>query len=217
MATKISEIIDQVRLVLQDVNKIRWQDSELFLWVGSAYREIIAVNPSLGAKVTTHTLSAGTIQALPADGISLIDIIRNMSTTTKKPVQSIERVVLDNQYPDWHSAPADSDGIKGYVYDPAFPARFWVWPQATATTTVELVYAAVPAKPTSLANDLAINDAYSGLVIDYLLYRAYSKDSGNGDANLAGNYRQAFYDSLNVNSSHKGTSQLRNPNTNGIQ
>lgn len=217
MATKISEIIDQVRLILQDVDKVRWQDTELFLWIGSAYREIIAVNPSVGAKVISFPLVAGTFQTLPADGISLIDITRNL-TGAKMPVHEIERKVLDNQYPTWHGDPSTGQ-IKCYVYDPAAPNQFWVWPQATATPamTVELAYAAVPQKPTALADNVAINDAYTGVIVDFVLYRAYSKDSVSGDANLAQSYRQAFYDSLNVNSTHKGAAQLHTQNTNGIQ
>ena len=97
------------------------------------------------------------------------------------------------------------------------PNQFWVWPQATAGMTVELVYAAIPPRPSALTDDIAINDGYSGLLIDYLLYRAYSKDAGSGDANLAQNYRQAFYDSLNLNSTHKGAAQLRAQGQNGIQ
>lgn len=215
MATKISEIIDQVRLILQDVDKVRWQDTELFLWIGSAYREVVAVNPSVGAKVSTLTLTPGTFQTLPVDGISLIDITRNL-TGAKMPVHEIERKVLDNQYPTWHGDPSTGQ-IKCYVYDPAAPNQFWVWPQAGTGMTVELVYAAIPPRPTALTDDIAINDGYSGLLIDYLLYRAYSKDAGSGDANLAQNYRQAFYDSLNVNSAHKGAAQLRTQGQNGIQ
>lgn len=214
MATKISEIIDQVRLILQDVDKVRWQDTELFLWIGSAYREVVAVNPSVGAKVSTFTVTPGTFQTLPADGISLIDITRNL-TGAKMPVHGIDRKVLDNQYPTWHSD-ASTGQIKCYVYDPAAPNQFWIWPQAGAGMTVELVYAAIPPRPTALTDDIAINDGYSGLLIDYLLYRAYSKDSGNGDANLAQAYRQAFYNSLNVNSTRKGAAQLRTQNQNGI-
>lgn len=215
MATKISEIIDQVRLILQDVDKVRWQDAELFLWIGSAYREVVSVNPSVGAKVSTFSLTAGTFQTLPADGISLIDITRNL-TGAKMPVHEIERKVLDNQYPTWHGD-ASTGQIKCYVYDPAAPNQFWVWPQAATGMTVELVYAAIPTRPTALTDSIAINDAYSGLIIDYLLYRAYSKDGGSGDMNLAQAYRQSFYDSLNVYSSHKGAAQMRTQGQSGVQ
>ena len=132
------------------------------------------------------------------------------------PVHEIERKVLDNQYPTWHGD-ASTGQIKCYVYDPAAPNQFWVWPQAGTGMTVELVYAAIPPRPTALADNIAINDGYSGLLIDYLLYRAYSKDAGSGDAALAQTYRQAFYDSLNVNSAHKGAAQLRMQGQNGVQ
>jgi hypothetical protein len=41
-----------------------------------------------------------------------------------------------------------------------------------------------------------LDDTYAGLIVDYLLYRAYSKDASGGDSNLAQNYMQMFYNQL---------------------
>ena len=195
MATKISEITTPVRTILQD-DGTRWTDAELLVWVGAAYREIVTTKPEIGAKVAPIALQAGSLQFTPADAYRLINITRNIAPQTTV-VRPVERAVLDIQYPTWHSDPS-TGRIDSVVYDIASPNQFWVWPQATAGMVVEMVYSSIPATPSSLNDNLAINDGYSGLVVDYLLYRAYSKDAGAGDAALAQTYRQAFYESLGI-------------------
>lgn len=195
MATKISEIITPVRTILQD-DGTRWTDAELLVWVGAAYREIVTVKPDAGTKTANVSLQNGTLQTMPADAYRLVTLTRNVSPQVTA-IRPVDRQLLDIQYPNWHSLPS-TNAVDGYVYDVSAPNQFWVFPQASAGMTVEMVYAAIPSAPSALDSDFAINDGYAGLVIDYLLYRAYSKDAGAGDAPLAQTYRQAFYESLGI-------------------
>ena len=116
---------------------------------------------------------------MPADGIQLIDVPRNLGVNGNTPGRVIRiamREVLDAQAPDWHTLPP-SAVTKHYMYSPLDPKHFYVYPPATGTASVEIIYSATPAKLAQLANTISIDDIYANVLVDYILYRAYSKDS----------------------------------------
>lgn len=193
MALKIREIVTQVRTILQD-NGTRWTDTELLIWIGAAYRKIVTVKPDVSVKTVNVTLRDGTLQTMPSDAYQLVTLTRNVSPQTTV-IRPTERALLDTQYPDWHSRPS-TNVVETFVYETSAPSQFWVFPRANAAMMVEMVYTAIPSAPSELDSDFAINDGYADLVIDYLLFRAYSKDAGVGDESLAQAYRSAFYEAL---------------------
>jgi hypothetical protein len=122
---------------------------------------------------------------LPVDGVSLIDVPRNVGGPA---VRVVSREILDAQTPGWHQAvPANT--IKHYVYSPLDPKTFYVYPPSSGVSQVDLVYAASPIDVVEGATIL-VDDVYATALINYMLYRAYSKD-----AEYAANAAQAtaFY------------------------
>ncbi len=176
-----TNIVDRAAIVLQDTTGVRWpQDTELLLWLNDGQREIVLRKPDAYAQNETVALVGGTKQTIPATGIQLLDVIRNMGTggsTPGRAITRIDREILDEQRPDWHSSTANAES-KHYMFDTRDPKHFYVFPPQHATPgKVEMVYAASPTDLSALSSTITLDDIYSGVLLDYILYRAYSKDA----------------------------------------
>ena len=190
MATvKVREIIGRVEHILQDSN-VRWPRLELQSWINEAYLASVLLRPDANAKTGTFTCAAGTRQVLTAQfssGLQILDITRNLaSTSTKKVVRIVQRSVLDDQKPTWHTE-TGTVNVQHYMYDPRQPKEFFVYPPATAAAQLEIVYVDVPGAHAlsesalnpagSDATVMLLDDVYMTPIIDWVLYRAYSKDA----------------------------------------
>lgn len=196
------EIVDRAGVLIQDATNVRWPESELLDWLNDGQREIVLVRPEAHSTNTAVQLAEGTKQSIPADGISLLDIVRNMGTDGVTPgnaVRIIDREVLDAQRPDWHTEAAAAS-VKHYMYDGRNPKNFYVYPPQPAVSQgyVELVYASSPTD-CALVDAIKVDDVYANALLDYILYRAYSKDAEYAaNAPRAVGHYQAFMQSLGV-------------------
>jgi hypothetical protein len=178
-------LIDRTAIILQDTTSIRWPRIELLGWLNDGEREIVLHKPNAYIKNVPTSLTSGSKQALPLDGVSLIDVPRNVGGAA---IRVVSREILDAQTPNWHiTSPAVA--IKHYVYSPLDPKTFYVYPPSSGGSSVDLVYAASPTDIVEGATIL-VDDVYATALINYMLYRAYSKD-----AEYAANAAQAtaFY------------------------
>jgi hypothetical protein len=190
MATiKVIDIVERVEDILQDTN-VRWPRLELQNWINESYLQIILMRPDANSKTSTLTCVAGTRQTLAVSfptGLRLLDVVRNLSTSSsKKVIRLISRSVLDDQRPSWH-AETGTVNIENYTFDPRQPKEFFVYPPATTSAQIEVVYADAPGAhalteaqldPTG-SSTVVINldDTYLSSIIDWVLYRSYSKDA----------------------------------------
>lgn len=175
----VLSILSRASILLQDTTNVRWPQDELLGWLNDGQREVVIYKPNASTKNVAFQLAAGTKQSLPSDGVSLIDIVRNMGTTGTTPGRSVRivmREILDAQVPDWHSATPDA-WVKHFVYTPLDPRTFYVYPPQPAVTRgyVESVYSCAPADAV-LGGAITLDDIYQPVLLDYVLFRAYSKD-----------------------------------------
>lgn len=208
-------LIDRVNDTLQDTTNVRWPTAELLRYLNDGQREVVLLRPD--ASVTTQAVQLAaneTRQALPATGVRLLDATRNMGsagTTPGSAIRLIAREVLDTQVPTWHSDVGQTV-VKHYMFDPRAPKQFYVYPRVHATTQVwvELVYSSAPTDVAGLNNTITLDDIYANALIDFVLYRAYSKDAEYAaNATYATQRYQSFLASLGI----KGqTDQSVNPN-----
>ena len=198
MTIAVNNLIDRARLLLQDANKVRWPDSELLGWLNDGQREVVIYKPSANTTTGTHECVAGTRQTLPAAALQLIDIPRNTATGGEgRAVRMVERTVLDAEMPRWHVAPKSID-IINYCYDIRTPNTFYVYPPATTTARLEIIYSVAPSDA-SLGGNINIPDVYANVLIDYMLYRAFAKDSDfAGSAELSASYYNRAMQALGV-------------------
>jgi len=182
------QIFTNVGNILQDTTNVRWTQTELLNWLNAGQRTIALVKPNVTMTTQIVPLSAGTRQVLPSDIITLDQVVRNIASDGVTPgpaILPIEKVLLDNSYPGWHTAAA-SLTVLFYCWDDKDPTRFWVYPpQPTGTAQqVEAVMATLPASLTAASAVISLDDIYEGPLTEYILYRCFLKDSEFGAANL---------------------------------
>jgi hypothetical protein len=204
-------IVDRARRILQDTTAggTRWLDAEVLDWINDAQREIVLLKPNSYSSVEELTLVQGTKQTLPAEGLLLLTVVRNVGD---KAVRRVDRNILDSENPDWHMSVA-SALVEHYIFDEDAPETFWVYPpQPVSPGSVEVIFSKAPGDLATLASVLTLNDIYMNVVLDYLLYRAYSKDTDYaGNQQRAANHYNGFNNSLGVKSQVELTSS---PNAN---
>jgi hypothetical protein len=182
----VSAIVNRATQLLQDATNIRWPEAELVGWINDGQREVVLLRPD--ASVTNAPmilLANSTRQTLPSVGIRLLDVVRNMGTDGMTPgnvVRFVTREVLDAQVPTWHTDVGQT-AIKHFCSDPRDPKHFYVYPRPHAVTVVqvEVLYSSAPADcllpSVSSSAVISLDDIYGNALLDYVLYRAYSKDA----------------------------------------
>lgn len=190
MATvKVVDIISRAKTLLQDTTSVRWPLLELQGWLNDAYRETANLKPDCCTQTGPYTCTVGARQVLTSvfpSATRLVEVTRNLAaTSTKGAVRLVSRRMLDDQRRNWY-AETPATTIEHYMYDPRVPKEFLVYPPATADAQLEVVYAAVPTEHTLSESQLGdpattevirLDDSYANILVDYIVYRAYSKDA----------------------------------------
>jgi len=188
-----SRIINQARVLLLDPDKVRWPDAELLGWLNGGQLQIVDVRPDLKYVLVDHALVAGAEQTIPATGLRLIDVKRNVGG---RAIRLIERAQLNEFDPDWYTAEPE-EWIKHYLYDPQTPRTFEVYPPAFEGQQVRLAHSVPPTDCSTLASNIDLPDTCEGPLIDWVCYRAWSKDGdspqdGGKAANAIATFMQAL-------------------------
>lgn len=175
-----SDIIDRARVVLNDADATRWLNDEFFKWINDGQRVIVMVRPDASVANEPVNLVAGTKQSIPGTGLRLLDVIRNVGASPGnaggRAVRIVDREVLDTQNPNWH-ADTGATTIKNFIYDNRDAKNFYVYPPAAVGARVEIIYSKVPTNVTAISDNLSVDDIYTDALLNYVLFRAYSKDA----------------------------------------
>jgi hypothetical protein len=213
MTTDAKTIIDQASILLSDTDAVHWSLDELLSWLNAGQLELVALAPLANTKNTPVQLVAGVKQSLPVGGISLVDIPYNMGSgsTIGATINLVPKEVMLKRLPGWTIATPNSV-VKHYIYTPSEPLTFYVYPPQTSSPSyVQLVYSAVPTPiaNASIGTKITVPDHYTNALLDYILYRALSKDSeyGNQDPKAQLHY-QAFVKLLSVELSAEQPKQV---------
>jgi hypothetical protein len=212
-------VIDKAQIILQDTGAVRWPETELLGWLNDAQREICTYKPDAYVVNESVVTTVGSKQTLPAGGLTLIDVIRNFNgSTAGNAIRQIDMRILDDQIPGWHSATPANVALY-YAFDPRNQKNFYLYPPSdgNANTKVELVYAKAPADIV-IGSTILVDDIYSNAIMDYVLYRAYSKDvdyaADDGRANV---HYQRFVQAMTGKeageSAHEAVAVLRRANS----
>lgn len=200
----VQQIIERVTDLLLDKERgddaARWTDDELIRWINDSRMAILVRKPSACGTIANLDLVAGTHQAIPEDGFVLFNVIRNMGTTGTTPGRSIRRTdmqSMDDADLYWHASKPSKE-ISQFAYDDRTPKDFFVSPPAVAGTKVQISYASIPAEIAAPADTLAIGLENMDAVVNYVAYRAKSKDSEYANAAEAAAFYGAFNDALGV-------------------
>ena len=208
MTITAQSVVQRAVQTLQDTTSIRWPINELVRYLNDGQREIILHRPDSMVTNATQALTASSSkQSIPGTGSKLIEVVRNTGGT-KKAVRLCNREILDAQSPGWHALPNTSNEILHFMFDPRDPKIFYVYPPAGALSSVELVYSALPtditepadgALYTAVNGNISVPDIFGNALQDYILYRAYTKDSEYaGNAQRAISHYTVFANTLGI-------------------
>lgn len=187
-----SDVLQRARTILQDAGSTRWLLTELCDWLNDAMLDICFHKPDACSSTDILDLEEGTLQTLP-DGVSqLLRVTRNITAAgpprvAGKVIKPIVRDILDNQIPGWHdtSVVPFSAVVTHVCFDSMDKEHYYVFPGNTGTGQIEAVVAKEPTKVTKpnpteniegYTDALDIDPIYQGVIIDFILHRAFSKD-----------------------------------------
>jgi len=218
--TKVTAILDRASIILQDASNVRFPNDELLKFFNDAQREVVLHRPDAKASNSSFTCSSGSKQTLPSTALRLIDVVRNVGG---RAITQIDRKILDETLPSWHNTAADSSKkIEHFVYDAADPKHFYVYPAGQASFSLEIIYSEAPSdiSISNFATDtttISLDDIYANALLDYMLYRAYQKDSeyaGNAERSMM--HYQSFANALGIKTRADSASDPRpnNPDRN---
>jgi hypothetical protein len=186
-------IITTARRVLQDTGHagvaLRMGDAELLGYVNEAVREVALLRPDLFSHVANMATTAGQVmQTLAAaDAQRLLEVI---GVVGGQAVTPMDRSALDQFRPSWrsdtagparHWAPVEGD-----------PRRFFIYPQAPASQSLEVRYAREPLTYELTQAMPELSDVYEPALADYVIWRAESKDDEQASAQRARTHFEAF-------------------------
>lgn len=188
MAIPVSEILNNVTTILNDIGMVHWTKEELIRFGTEGQIELAKLKPDSATKTVTHPLAAGARQIGPDDSISIIDVRQNENG---QAVTKIDRSIMDRFSPGWMSGPV-ADYVAHWMDDP-HPNTFYVYPaQSTSPARVVITHTFQPA-PLVDGGVIGVLDIYQAQLENYILFRAFSKDSDAASAERAMAYGKAFY------------------------
>lgn len=199
-----SNVIDTAKILLVDPDSVYWSEAELIEYLNDGQHELVRVKPDALVYTQFVTLLAGPKQSLPVNGRFLIDVVRNQLVDgrgSRQTITAVEMRDMDRMAPGWQRE-RPSSTVMHYMYDRRNPDVFYVYPAQpdAGQGQVEIVYAANPDKVDTLLDDLDLGDEYQSPLLEFVLYRAHTKDTKESSPNRAIAHYQQFLQLLGVQS-----------------
>lgn len=183
-----SAILSRVGYLLNDTANVTYTEAELLLWISDGQTAIANDRPDSVQYVQTKTLTAGSGKQTLTAGDRLIAVTRNLASGVgQRHIRGpVDKETLDAFYvggfDDGEGAEyggQEGSSIWEYAYNPAYPETFWVYPVPTSPIDVELELYKTPVQITGSGDTLTIKDKFSNSLVDYVCYRALTKDLDN--------------------------------------
>lgn len=214
------DVFKKAGILLNDTGEYgqrRWPLIELCGWLNDALKAIVLQKPSATATTVSLPLVKGTLQSIPEGYVSILRPVRNLRTdkSDRQPRRTISIVSeeqLNTINPAWHDEYSIryNQQAKHLIFDEVNPRAFYVYPGNDGAGAIEVVLCKDPGlivpiselDPESLeayAVNVPLEDIYSGIVLDYVIYRARSKDAQEaGNAQRAALHYQQFANALGI-------------------
>jgi len=217
---KASDVMRRASVLLLDEDNVRWPLSELADCINDAVKAIILAKPSASAKTAQFPLEQGTYQKIPetlgnVTPLQLLGVNHNISDTVKniggRAIRTASRSMLDSHEPNWRNpsyAPFAKE-VRQVAFDENVPLEFECYPGNNGSGVVQIAISYLPAKvaPTPSKDvenleawdvEIGIPEPYTVPLIDYVLFKAFSKDDIAGDPTKAMTYYQTFATALGI-------------------
>lgn len=179
------DLLNGVRMTqLNDPDATTWSDSTLIIALNQALRILSLVRPDATSKIATVSIIKGSRQFIPADGVRLLRVVRNINVddTFGQAVRLVQQEDMDSMSPNWHNT--EGFLVKEYMFDARSPQHFYIYPSVAPGSKVEIEYSSYADDVTELnAEDpLPVSAIFSQPVQELMLYKLLSGDSSNGSS-----------------------------------
>lgn len=176
MSFLASVVLNRAAQTLLDVSQRTWSSAEKIGYLNEALAATAAADNDFYVVTSSFAPAAGVEQALPADGVGLIDVPRN---TGGRPVTQVDRSLLDEA--TRFGTPSPSAAVEHFTFDSRSPRRFVIYPPNTGAGHIDIVYAAVPATVVTAGDTIAVNASYEPALVQYVLACCWAKNSKRQD------------------------------------
>lgn len=188
MATTVKTLIDRISRDLIDLRNVRWSRQELIDFLNDAIASIVIRRPDL-SRATATVATETNIVALPGDAYQILAV----NHVDNVAAQYVDINKLNQLYPDWRTT---TGAPVCWTRNEMDETTLFLYPSPLASVSVELVYSR-NLRVAVEADEFPLPDIYEGTVADFVMYRAYNKDSQNPtEGNKAQLHLQAFATSL---------------------
>ncbi|MCA3989535.1 phage adaptor protein [Vibrio vulnificus] len=188
MSVTVKNIIDRVSRDLIDVRNVRWSRPELMDFLNDAIAAIVIRRPDL-SRATAIVSAASNTVALPADAYQILAVnhINNLAA------QFVNINKLNQLYPEWRTT---TGAPVCWTRNELDETTLFLYPAPQEAVNVEVVYSRT-IKVANEGDSFPLSDIYHGVVADFIMYRAYNKDSQNpAEGQKAQLHLQAFATAL---------------------
>lgn len=182
MIYKGTDIVSRARFILMDAGAKAWTEIELYGWLNDGRSKVYELRPDVFTDDGEITLVAGSLQTVPAASDRLFTVDYNRSHKNKRAITLVTDEVLARFRPQWRTQKPATE-IEHYLYSEAGGTDFEVYPPAVAGVKVWGSWAKPPAALTVGSTvDLADEGELATAYIDYILHRAFQKESTSAPA-----------------------------------
>lgn len=171
---------------------VRWTVPELAEYLTDAISIIAALKPTLFYSYVPMQLSVGAVQSLPGGYSELIDIVYNLHTDGTPGERIIDAPFMVARAFGRASSPRTRDGVyvvRSYSVHPENDTFFYVdppVPQLVPMPSVMMIVQLAPNVITQATDAVAMAntspEVYQAMLKDWMLYRAFAKDSESSDS-----------------------------------
>lgn len=189
------DLIQAAAAELNDPGHRRWSIGFLETALVGAKQALAMAVPDVTRTTETVTLTEGSHQRIPGDGIRLIEVKHNVqgNGSPGRAVRFANRKLLDRFDPQWRSRDA-SARIEQYTWDEQQPMEFETVPPAQEGVKVSVVYARNPSEVP--VDD--VFDQYTDALRLWMLAQAHRLNTSEAAVGRARDYESAFYQALGM-------------------
>lgn len=204
MTILVGPLLDSVSVTLLDTARRSWPlASDLVPYLNEALAATAALKPDMYTRKEFMALETGTSQAIPDDGVALLDIIQN--EVSGRVVTQVDAALLNEANRFWPAATREVD-VQHFAFDPRDPRRFDVTPPSVGvnsnySASIEILYGAVPPAVTgSSGEEIPISANFGPILTNYVLGKCYAKNSKKQDLSKSQMYMNAWGTMLGLKS-----------------
>jgi hypothetical protein len=184
-------IITSARYILNDTDSTspRQTDAELLGYVNDGLKAVAILRPALFSTIGDYACVPGQCeQTLNFDSaVSVLDVISIHSGAAVVP---FDIKSMNTFNPNWRNDTAGA--ATQWAKFESDPLRFFIYPQAPASQILDVVYVKLPTVYTLTQGIEDLPDVYQPALVDFVVYRAESKDNEHVLSQRATSHQAAF-------------------------